>query len=70
MTRDKKRKVGMTAPKPKPSPKQIKPIKVKQKMRTVNKLDDIWEFEKFIQSIINSALEAVSNKTRLYNSYP
>lgn len=23
----------------------------------VNKLDDIWEFEKFIQNVINSTLE-------------
>lgn len=29
-------------------------------MKAVNKLDDIWEFEKFIQSIINSALEVGS----------
>lgn len=29
-------------------------------MKPVNKLDDIWEFEKFIQSIINSALEVGS----------
>lgn len=27
-------------------------------MKPVNKLDDIWEFVKFIQSIINSVLEA------------
>lgn len=27
-------------------------------MKPVNKLDDIWEFEKFIQSIINGVLEA------------
>lgn len=29
-------------------------------MKPVNKLDDIWEFEKFIQSIINSAHEVGS----------
>lgn len=29
-------------------------------MKPVNKLDDIWEFEQFIQTIINSALEVGS----------
>lgn len=59
MTRDKKRKVGTTAPKTKTLlPKQIK---VKQKTKSVNKLDDIWEFEKFIRSIINSTLEVGSS---------
>lgn len=29
-------------------------------MKPVNKLDDIWEFEKFIQIVINNALEVGS----------
>lgn len=53
MMRDKKRNIQMTAPKPKRSIQ--KQIKHRQKMNTVNKLDDIWEFEIFFLSIINSA---------------